>query len=104
MGKIVEYKNGEELKGKVVLKFYADWCGPCKQLTPIIEKLSNEKMFSDIKFFSVDTEKFSDIAAKFEVSSIPLIVAFIDGRLVGKKIGLHPEGEIIKFLDGAFGL
>lgn len=73
--------------GVVLVDFYADWCGPCRMLAPIIEELAQE-MSGKITVAKVDTDKAANVAAKFEVTSIPTIILFKDGALVKKVVGL----------------
>ena len=72
-------------KGLVFVDFYAEWCGPCKMTEPIIEDLSKE--MSDISFTKVDVDQDGELAQQYNVSSIPTLVMFKDGQVVGQAIG-----------------
>lgn len=74
-------------RGVVLVDFYADWCGPCRMLAPIIEELAQE-MSGKLTVAKVDTDKATSVAAKFEVTSIPTIILFKDGNLVKRVVGL----------------
>jgi thioredoxin 1 len=88
----------DEIKeGKVVADFYAEWCGPCKQLAPIFEKLKEE--YKDIKFIKVDIEEQKEIAAQFSVMSIPCLIFFKDGSEVDRIVGFSGEQDIKEKLD-----
>ena len=67
-------------KGKVLVDFWAEWCFPCKQLTPIYEETSNE--IKDIKFTKLDVDKNPDIAQEYEIRGIPTLIFFDDGKEV----------------------
>jgi len=72
-------------EGTVVVDFYADWCGPCRMLGPILEEISEER--SDIKIIKVNTEEHEELAMKYGVMSIPNLKLFQDGKLIDSRIG-----------------
>jgi len=78
--------------GIVLLDFWADWCGPCTQFAPVFEKASEEN--TDITFGKVDTEDQKELAAAFQVTSIPTIMAFRDGIGVFAQPGALPEQSL----------
>lgn len=73
-----EFKSEIE-NGVVVVDFFATWCGPCKMLAPVLEGLSSE-MEGKAKIIKVDIDQSSDLANKFEVSSVPTMMVFKDGK------------------------
>ncbi|KAI5957328.1 TRX1 [Candida jiufengensis] len=81
----------EELKfnGLVVVDFFAEWCGPCKMIAPLLEKFAKE--YSNVKFLKVDVDNSSDIAQKYEISSMPTLIFFKNGEQVQKVIGANPS-------------
>lgn len=83
-------------KGLVVVDFYADWCGPCKKLGPVLEKLEKEYKFKLIK---VNTEQEQELSAEFGIMSIPSVVFFKAGEPVENFVGAYPEEEIKKMLE-----
>ena len=70
---------------KVLVDFFATWCGPCKMLAPIVEKLSEEE--PSVKVVKVDVDEESELAIRFGISSIPTLLMFKNGKLVDKQIG-----------------
>ena len=83
--------------GKVLVDFYAEWCGPCKMIAPILEEISNER--DDIKIVKVNTDEFESLAQKYGIMSIPTMILFVDGKEQAKSIGFIPKEEIINFIN-----
>ena len=81
------------INGKVLVDFYADWCGPCKMLAPILEDID----FIDVLKVNVDI--FPDLAAKYGVMSIPTLVLFEKGKEIKKEIGYRNIDEIKKMVE-----
>ena len=79
----------------VVVDFYATWCGPCKMVGPVVEKVSEE--MTDVKFVKVDVDELGDLASRYGIMSIPAVFSFKDGQKVGEQIGFGPE-PVIKAL------
>lgn len=84
-----------ESKGKIIVDFWAEWCGPCKMLSPILEEVSN---ILDIKIYKVNVDENPSLAGQFGIKSIPTIVIFDDGVRVKEVVGLRPKEEIIEKL------
>ena len=76
----------------VLIDFWADWCGPCKMFAPTYEKISDE--FSNVVFAKVDTEANQDLAAQFQIRSIPTLMAFKDQIGVFAQPGALPEDAL----------
>ena len=83
----------------VLLDFYADWCGPCKMLSPILHELAEEKSGA-LKVGKVNVDEQIELAMRFQVSSIPMLVVFKDGKAVSKSVGYRPKPEITAMVEG----
>ena len=90
--------NAEVLhSGKIVmLDFYADWCGPCKMLAPILAEVAQER--PDITVGKINVDECMDLAVEFKVTSIPLLVVMKDGEVINKALGAMPKEEILALL------
>ena len=82
----------------VVVDFWAEWCGPCRMLGPVIEELANEQA-GRWELVKVDTEAFQEIAQQYQIRSIPNVKLFIDGKVVDEFMGAQPRSMIEKWLD-----
>ena len=78
----------------VLVDFYADWCGPCRMLAPVLEEIAREYE-GGVKVGKVNVDEQMELAQKFGVSSIPLLVVFKDGQPVAKSLGYRPKEEIV---------
>ena len=78
----------------VIVDFWAEWCGPCKMLTPILEELSDE-MKNEINVVKVNLDENQDLAMKYSIRSIPTLLLFKEGNLIDTKVGLLPKSEIV---------
>lgn len=86
----------EIIKNKVLVDFYADWCGPCKMLAMEIEKVASE---IDIDIVKVNVDEEEDIARKYGVMSIPTLILFENGQELKKTIGFMPKDKIKEFIE-----
>ena len=95
----LENENFNELinKGVTLVDFYAEWCGPCKMLGPVIEEVSNE--ISDVQIIKVNVDEHGDIAQKYGVMSIPTLILFKDGKEINKSIGFMPKEDMLEFIN-----
>ena len=80
----------------VIADFNADWCGPCQMLKPTIEQLAGER--DDVKFVSINIDDEDELAYEYNVSSIPCLVVFRDGKEDKRSVGLKPKSEILKLI------
>jgi thioredoxin 1 len=86
----------------VLVDFHAEWCGPCKQQTPIIEAWSADRT-DKVKVAQLDVDNASGIASKYGVMSIPTLILFKDGEEVARAVGLQNEGNLDALLEKAQG-
>jgi thioredoxin 1 len=82
----------------LVVDFYADWCGPCKVVSPIIEELSKEYA-GRVSFAKVDTDDNQDLAARYNVMGIPTVMIFVDAHVVDRLVGAAPAQEYRRRID-----
>ena len=88
----------EEIKNnsKVLVDFYADWCGPCKMIAPIIEEIADER--KDIAVFKLNVDESAAIAIKYNVMSIPTLIVFENGQEKTRIVGLRQKDDILSRL------
>ncbi len=82
----------------VLVDFYADWCGPCKMLSPILHELA-EKKAGELKIGKVNVDEQMELAMRFQVSSIPMMLLFKDGKAVAKSVGFRSGAEIAAMVE-----
>lgn len=80
----------------VLLDFFATWCGPCRMVGPILEEIAEEN--DSIKVCKIDVDQDPDLAMRFKVTSIPLLVVMQDGKVVNQALGAKPKDQILKLL------
>lgn len=80
----------------VIVDFWADWCGPCKRLSPAVEELSNET--DEVKLCKVNVDEQPELASQFHVMSIPTLIAFKEGKLYNTSVGLVPKNAILDLI------
>ena len=88
--------EAEIASGKVLVDFYADWCGPCQMLSPVIEELEKE---TGIKVIKIDVDSLPNLARMFRVTSIPTILLFENGKFVRREMGYMPIEHLRRFVS-----
>ena len=85
-----------DAKGTVLVDFWAAWCGPCRMLSPVVDEVAAE--LSEVKVGKVNIDEQPDLAAQFDVMSIPTLVVFKDGKTVNQSVGVIPKEAILKMV------
>lgn len=80
-------------EGIVLVDFYANWCGPCRMLAPIMEEISKTTTV-----YKIDVDKQLELATSFGIMSIPCIIAFKDGKEIARTVGLKDKDEILQMI------
>lgn len=88
-------KNSEK---KVLLDFYADWCGPCRMVSPIVDEIAEENPQYLVGKINVDEEP--ELSQAFGVATIPTLVVMNDGKIVSQSSGARPKQQILDLLNG----
>lgn len=86
----------------VVVDFYADWCGPCKQMHKVIEDLATDKDCDDILFIKVNTDHQRSLSNRFNITSLPTIIFFVDGKPIRAVYGYHTKKQIKQLIVEIF--
>ena len=82
----------------VLVDFWAEWCGPCKSLGPILEEISND-LKGQLKVAKVNLDENQDLAMKYSIRSIPTLLLFKEGELIDTKVGLLAKSDLVEWLD-----
>ena len=92
----LEKNNLDELvkEGTYLVDFYAEWCGPCKMLTPVLENLEDK-----INVIKVDIDKFEKLAFEYRIMSVPTLIFFKDGDKKEELIGFRDEDELLEVIN-----
>ena len=80
----------------VLLDFFAVWCGPCKMIAPILDEIAEER--EDIKVCKINVDEEPELAAKYQVMSIPTLFVIKDGQVVNQSLGAKPKAQILAML------
>jgi thioredoxin 1 len=86
-------------EGKVLIDFWASWCGPCRMVGPALENIASRD--PDFKVCKVNVDEQPELAQRFSVRSIPMLIVMQDGEQIAMTIGAQPESEILKFVENA---
>lgn len=80
----------------VLLDFWAEWCGPCRMVGPILDEISDER--NDIKVGKINVDQQPELAAQFGVMSIPMLAVMKDGKIMNSSVGARPKEQILALL------
>ena len=89
-------KEVVESEKRVLLDFWASWCGPCRMLSPIVDEIAEER--TDIKVGKVNVDEQQELAATFNVMSIPTLIVLDKGQVVNQSVGVRPKKQILAML------
>lgn len=118
--KIISIQNEKQIKGEIIMSvlkvttesfeqevmnadqtvlvdFYADWCGPCKMMGPVMEEIASER--EDVKVVKINVDDDMELAQKFGVMSIPTFIVFKNGQMAGRKMGANQKSDMLAMLD-----
>jgi len=99
---MISYLENEEKfdelvgKGVVLVDFYADWCGPCRMLGPVIEEVSKE--VPELTVLKVNVDDMNRLAGRYSIRSIPTVMLFKDGKPVATRVGFVPKPALLAFV------
>lgn len=89
---VSEFEEILQSNQSVLIDFYADWCGPCKMITPVLEELS--KTYTDVAFVKVNVDNLGELAKRYDVLSIPALFAIKDGKVIRSGVGFQPKPQL----------
>ena len=81
----------------VLLDFYADWCGPCRMLSPVVDAIAEER--EDILVGKINVDENAELASKFGVVSIPTLIVMKNGEVVNRSMGARPKSQVLALLE-----
>jgi thioredoxin 1 len=84
-------------KTPLLVDFHAEWCGPCKTMSPIVEELANE-LKTNLKVIKIDTDKNQQVSSAYSIQGIPTFILFKEGKILWRQSGAMPKHEMMKAL------
>ena len=82
----------------VMVDFWAPWCGPCRMVSPVVDEIAQEN--PQIKVGKINVDEQSQLAAAFQIMSIPTLIALNQGKIIGTAVGVRPKADILKLVEG----
>ena len=100
---VIEIKTSDDfykviMLPKVVIDFFASWCGPCKTISPFFDELASKPEYAGIKFFKVNSDTLEDVASKCNITSLPTFMAFSKGEALSQMQGAN-KINLVNFLN-----
>ena len=92
-----KYKNFVGEKGLSIVLYYATWCGPCKMLKPVLEKIDTE--LNEVNFGRVDIDEYREQAKEVLIKSVPTVLLYKDGKEVDRKMGYQPKEKLLDWIN-----
>lgn len=92
--------EARQASGKVLIDFWASWCGPCRMMSPIIDEIA-EEAHADLKVCKVNIDEQPELAQQFGVMSIPTLVVLKGGKQVASSVGARPKAAVMQMVDNA---
>lgn len=84
-------------EGKVLIDFFATWCGPCRMIAPAIEEIAEEKA-GELTVYKVDIDQSPELASRYGVRGVPTLMVFEGGKPVGQMVGARPKASILQMI------
>ena len=85
-------------KGTVLVDFYANWCGPCQMLAPVLEEIDESGAAPEVTIIKVNVDENMEIASRYGIQSIPTLILFKDGKIADTRLGYINKSQVLKFL------
>ena len=89
-----------EAKEPVLVDFWAEWCGPCRAVAPVLEEVAGE-LNGKLKIVKLNVDENPETAAKYGIQSIPTLMIFKNGEMASRQIGASPKAKIVQWINGA---
>lgn len=83
-------------EGKVLVDFFADWCGPCRMLGPLLEQTSKE---TDVPFYKMNADDCASLASEYGITSLPTVLIFENGKVIETKVGVQPKPVYLELVS-----
>ena len=93
-----EFENAKRNEGLLLLDFYADWCGPCKMVAPVVEEIA--ELRNDVFVAKINVDEEEALARSLGIVSIPTLMVFRDGKLDKQAVGYRSKEELLRLLEG----